>query len=93
MEDGIFRLDGDRWYYTADDTGAGAYQFTSQQRGVVLQAAVGRGAMPELAAPGGEQLVIESNGSTYTHTMQRLTHAEGNAPLESKLTVTVYIKP
>lgn len=93
VTDGIFALHKGRWYYTADDIGAGAFQFTSQQRGVELQAAVGRGAMPELKAPGGEQLVIESNGSTYTHTMQRLTHAEGNAPLESKLTVTVYIKP
>jgi len=93
VSDGVFALHLDHWYYTADDVGAGAFQFTSQQRGVELQAAVGRGELPELAAPGGEQLVIESNGRTITHTMQRLTHAEGNAPLESKLTVNACVVP
>ena len=93
MEDGIFRLDGDRWYYTADDTGAGAYQFTSQQRGIQLTAAVGRGEVPEIAVPGGEQLVIESLGRSFTHTMQRLSSETGSAPLEAKLTVTAKLVP
>ena len=93
VNDGVFMLKYDRWLYTADDCGAGAFQFTSQQGGALLQAAVGRGDVPVLAAAGGETLTIESNGKTFTHTMQRLTREEGNAPLESKLTVYATIKP
>lgn len=93
VTDGIFSLHFDRWYYTADDCGAGAFQFSSQQRGLELVAAVGRGETPALAEPGGETLNIESNGRNLTHTMQRLTHADGNAPLTSKLTSYLYIVP
>ena len=93
VTDGTFLLHSDRWYYTAADTGAGVFQFTSQQGGNDLLAAVGRGELPVLSEAGGETLTVESNGNCYTHTMQRLSSAEGNAPLESKLTVFATIKP
>jgi len=93
VTDGIFALHLDRWYYTADDSGAGAFQFTSQQRGQELTVAVGRGETPGAVEPGGETLAIESNGQTFTHTMQRLSSAEGRKPLTSKLTTYLYIIP
>lgn len=93
VKDGIFMTHLGRWFYTADDKAAGAYQFTSDQRGVEVIAAVGRGEIPEVVEAGGEVLNIESNGRSFNHTMQRLTHEEGNAPLESQLTVYVSVKP
>lgn len=93
VSDGVFILRHGRWEYKADDISAGAYQFTSQQRGVELIAVVSRGELPEVAVGGGEELIIESNGRKFIHSMQRLTHEEGNAPLESQLTVTVYLHP
>lgn len=93
VTDGIFALHLDRWYYTADDQGAGAFQFTSQQRGLELVAAVGRGETPKAAAAGGEVLSIEGNEKSYTHTMQRLSSEEGKQPLTSQLTTYTYIVP